>query len=270
MKKVILITGCSRGLGKALAESLQKENFVYAGIRDFEKSKEQIFLWRKTFPNIKAINLDITSEDICQKAVKDIYRKEKKLDVLINVVGYSKSGALEEFTVEDYQKILDTNAVGAFRLLKEVVPLMKKQKKGRIINITSLNGLLALPNFSIYCSSKFALEALGLSLRYELSKYGVWVTNIEPGAIYNENKTEEGVKFPHVPVRERFWLVKKLLPMVTERQIVEKVEELLQSTSPPAQVLIGQDTKITILLQRYLPRGLWDRLLRYIWSKQSR
>lgn len=270
MEKTILVTGCSRGLGKLLAEELTKKKYlVYAGIRDLAGSKELIASWKKIYPNIKPIKLDVTSDSDSINVIKEIYKKEKKIDVLINVVGYSKSGSLEQFSVQDYKDILDTNTIGAFRLIKEVVPLMKSRKSGRIINITSLNGLLALPNFGIYCSSKFALEALGLSLRYELLKYNVWVTNVEPGAIYNKDKIEKGIKFSHVPVRERFWIVKKLLPMVTEEQVVKKVENLIDNPCPPSQTVVGRDALITTTLQKFLPKSIWDRLLRFIWSKQN-
>lgn len=270
MGKTIFVTGCSRGLGKLLAEKLAKKNYlVYAGIRDLVGSKELITSWKKIFPNMKPVKLDVTSDDDCSRVVKQLISKEKRLDVLINVVGYSKSGSLEQFSVQDYKNILDTNAIGTFRLIREVVPLMKSRKSGRIINITSLNGLLALPNFGIYCSSKFALEALGLSLRYELARYNVWVTNVEPGAIYNKDKTEKGIKFPHIPVRERFWIFKKLMPMVTEEEVAETIAEVIESPRPPAQVILGRDAQITTFLQRFLPKAVWDRLLRYVWNKQN-
>ena len=266
--KVVLVSGCSRGLGKMLAESLAKKDYVvYAGIRDLEGTKELTSSWKKLLPNIKPVKLDVTSDADCEKAVGEIYKKEKRLDVLINIVGYSKAGPLEQFSVEDYKNILDTNAIGAFRLIRQVVPLMKKQKKGKIINVTSLNGLLALPNFGIYCSSKFALEALGLSLRYELVRDNVWVTNVEPGAIYS--KDGNAVKLPHTPVREKFWFLRRFLPMIEREEVVKAIEKLIANPSPPAQIILGPDALATTFLQKYLPGFIWDKLLIYVWARQN-
>jgi len=267
--KVVLISGCSRGLGKMLVENLAKKKCeTYAGIRDLEKAKELISSWKKELPNIKPVKLDVTSDADCEKVVRAIYKKEKKLDVLINVVGYSKAGPLEQFSVEDYKDILDTNAIGAFRLLRQIVPFMKKHRSGKIINVTSLNGLLALPNFGIYCSSKFALEALGLSLRYEMARNNVWVTNVEPGAIYN--KDESSVGLPHTSARERFWFLRKFLPMIKAEEVAKAIEKLMENPSPPAQVILGADASVTTFLQKYLPGFIWDKLLIYVWSRQNK
>ena len=268
MNKIFLVSGCSKGLGKAIAENFaSKNNKVYAGIRNFIEAKGLIACWEKTFPMIVPVKLDIVSDFDCKKNVQSIINKEGHLDVLINVAAYGHTGATEQFTVEDYTNILNTNTVGAFRLIREVVPFMKSRKSGKIINITSLNGLLALPNFGIYCSSKFALEALGLSLRYELSSSNVWVTNVEPGAIFN--KTESGGKLPHISARDRFWVLKKLFVMVTQEEIVKRIEKVVDDKLPPAQMIIGRDATTTTYLQRFLPRNLWDWLLRFIWTKQN-
>ncbi len=265
MKRVILISGCSRGLGRKLAETLAAQNFiVYAGMRKTEEIKESKSVWENSLPDLRPIKLDVGLDSDCQKAIKEIIAKEGHLDILINNAGYTLSGPTINFTSQEFLDIINTNTIGAFRLIREVVPQMQLKKNGRIINITSLNGLIALPNFGLYCSSKFALEALALSLRYELKQDGIWVTNLEPGAI-----TREGVvkKLPHVPAREKFWIIKKLMPMVSEEEIVKKIKKIIEEPKPPAQVTIGRDAKILTFLAKLLPQKDWDSLLSFVWQR---
>ena len=153
--------------------------------------------------------------------------------------------------------------------MREAIPVMKAQRAGRIINITSLNALLALPNFSTYCASKFALEALGLSARYELIRHGVRVTSIAPGAIAHDGGGERAKPLPHRSARERFWIIRTLMPMITQETICRVVAKTIERRSPPAEIIVGRDAWITTSLQRFLPRVLWDRLLTYVWSRQS-
>lgn len=266
MPQVILITGCSRGLGKLLAETLASKGFVvYAGVRKLEDVSRLKSLWESSHLAIHPVKLDITVDKNCKEAVKRITVNEKHVDILINNAAYALAGPTDQFTTQEYLDILNTNAVGAFRLIREVIPQMRSQKSGRIINITSLNGVLSLPNFGIYSSSKFALEALGLALRYELKSSNIWVTNIEPGAI--AQKTKSTKKLPHVPAREKFWIIKKLMPMVTQEEVVKAIEGVISSQKPPARVILGRDAQITTFLQRFLPQRLWDCLLSFVWRR---
>lgn len=264
MSKVVLITGCSRGLGRLLAETLASKGFiVYAGVRKPEDIGHLKSVWRDSHPIIYPIKLDITVDKDCKGVVRRIVVNEKRFDVLINNAAYALAGPTDQFTTQEYLDILNTNAVGAFRIIREVIPQMRSQKSGRIINITSLNGVLSLPNFGIYSSSKFALEALGLALRYELKSSNIWVTNIEPGAI--AQKTESTKRLPHVPAREKFWIIKKLMPMVSQKEVIEAIEKVVNSPKPPARVILGRDAQITTFLQRFLPQRLWDFLLSFVW-----
>ena len=265
MSQVALITGCSRGLGKLLAETLASKGFVvYAGVRRPKDIKRLRSIWKDSHPTIHPIRLDITVDEDCKEAIRDIVANEERIDVLVNNAGYTIVGPTESFTTQEYLDILNTNTVGAFRLIREVVPQMRSQKSGRIINITSLNGLLALPNFGLYSSSKFALEGLGLTLRRELKSEGIWVTNIEPGAVVK--KTKPGKKLPHKPAREKFWLIRKLMPMLTQGEVVETIERVINSSRPPGRVIIGRDAQITTFLQRFLPQRVWEFFLDFVWK----
>lgn len=266
MSQVVLITGCSRGLGKLLAETLALRGFVvYAGVRKSTDIRKLKSVWKNSYPNLHSLKLDVTLGRDCRRVVKKIVANERHIDVLINNAGYTLVGPTDRFTTQEYLDILNTNAAGAFRLIKEVVPQMRSQKSGRIINITSLNGIVALPNFGLYSSSKFALEALGLAMRYELKNRGIWVTNIEPGAIARETRPTK--KLPHVPAREKFWLIRKLMPMITQKEVVKAIEKVISDPEPPARVILGRDARIVTFLQKFMPQRLWDLLLSFIWQK---
>jgi len=266
MSQVFFISGCSRGLGKCLAETLSSKGcIVYAGIKKSEDINKLKSSWAYSHPGIHPIKLDITIDKDCKKAVKKIVANEGKIDFLINNAAYVLTGPTDFFTAQEYINILNINAVGAFRLIREVTPQMRFQKNGRIINITSLNGILALPNFGLYSSSKFALEGLALALRYELKKDNILVTNIEPGAI--ANKIVLSKKISHIPAREKFWLIRTMMPMITQEKVIREIEKVINSPKPPARIILGRDAKITTFLQRFLPQRLWDYLLSFIWQK---
>lgn len=258
MEKIILVTGTSSGLGKAIAKELSLGNIVYAGARNLGKVPAG--------KGLKPIKLDITSELDCRNAVERIIKEEGRIDVLINNAGYGIVGPTTDFSSEDFLKILNTNPVGAFRLIKRVVPYMKKQKSGKIINITSLNGLISLPNFGLYSASKHGLHALGVALHYELRKYGIWVTNLAPGAIASYEKSSKAL--PHKPAREKFKILKFLMPMVTRSSVADKVEKLIDSSNPPVEVIMGADARITTFLKRFLPSFAWEYLMSLVWNKK--
>ncbi|KKT67800.1 MAG: putative short-chain type dehydrogenase, partial [Candidatus Curtissbacteria bacterium GW2011_GWC1_44_33] len=218
MRKIVLVTGCSSGLGQKLAQNLSGKHEVYAGARDLEKIQVS-----NKF--IHPIRLDITNDSECPLA-----------------------GSTSNFEPQEYKNILDTNAVGAFRLMRLVIPGMKSRKSGKIINITSLNGLVSLPNFGLYSSSKFALEALGQALRYELAKDNISVTNVAPGAILSTSL--KGKSLPHRSAREKFFLLKILLSMITQEDVVTEIGKIIDSPHPPGRVILGRDAKITYFLQK--------------------
>lgn len=179
MQKVALVTGVTSELGSSIVKNLSNSCVVYAAARDINSVAKG--------KNIRPVRLDITKGNDCKEVVEKVIKEQKKIDILVNCAGYTIVGPSLGFSTEDFLAILDTNTIGAFRLIKQVVPHMIERSYGRIINITSMNGLVTLPNFGLYSASKHALEALGLSIRYELSGKNVWVTNVAPGAIFSKS-----------------------------------------------------------------------------------
>lgn len=271
MDKVILISGCSSGLGKYLAESLEKKKYkVYAGIRNYKKRSDLIEFWKNNYSSITPIELDINYDKSCSSCINEIIKKEKHIDVLINNAASIKNGLAINSKIEDLINILNTNVIGAFRLIKKIVPHMIKNGGGKIINITSLNGTLALPNSSLYCSSKFALEALGISMRYEVSKNNIWITNLAPSVIKTNNINIKNKKIIDKSLREKNFILKKIMPMVTYKSISKKIDLIIMKKKPPARVQIGSDSFFFSFFQKVLPNNLFDFIIRYIWNKKSK
>lgn len=269
MKQVVLVSGASSRLGRGVVRELARRGMVvYGGVRGGsststrekrEIEKELEVEWRKL--GIRKVKLNVLSDRDCVRAVKEIVRREGGINVLVNNAGYTLSGPTLEFNAEEVEKILMTNVVGAWRLTKEAVGVMRGKGGGKIINVTSLNGLVSLPNFGVYSASKQALEALGEALRYELAEEEIWVTNVAPGAILMEG----GAKMRHRPAREKFKLLAWVLPMVKIETVARKIAEVAESKRPPLRVLIGRDVKLVYNLKRFLPGYLWERLMMGVW-----
>lgn len=181
MKNVILITGASSGMGKDFAIELLKDgNIVYGAARRVDKMDDIKAL------GVKVLEMDVTDDASMVKGVESIIKTEGRLDVLINNAGFGSYGALEDVSMSDAKYQLEVNVFGAARLIQLALPSMRKYKYGRIINISSIGGKVALPFGGWYHASKFALEALSDTLRNEVKQFGIDVVVIEPGGIQSE------------------------------------------------------------------------------------
>src|ERR1700748_2769420 len=181
MKKVILITGASAGIGKEFAKELLKDgHIVYGAARRVEKMEDLRQL------GVKVLAMDITDEASMVKGVETILKTEGKIDVLINNAGFGSYGAIEDVPISDARYQLEVNVFGGARLIQLVLPSMRKQHWGRIINISSIGGKITTPLGGWYHASKFALEGLSDSLRNEVKQFGIDVVVIEPGGVKSE------------------------------------------------------------------------------------
>lgn len=176
---VVLITGCSSGIGRASALRFANNSKfrVYATMRDTRKWTEP------SLNNLFLMNMDVTSDVSVRSAVKSIEDKEGKIDIVVNNAGYGIAGSLESVSVQEAQSVFDVNVWGVVRVLQEVLPAMRKAKRGHVINISSTSGIRGIPCFEMYTGSKFALEGITDSLRYTLAPYGVSVTNLNAGPV---------------------------------------------------------------------------------------
>jgi NAD(P)-dependent dehydrogenase (short-subunit alcohol dehydrogenase family) len=176
MSKVILITGCSTGIGRHLVQRLTELGYtVVATARKIETLDD--------LPAALKLPLDVTQSDSVNRAVVCTIAQFGRIDVLINNAGYTILGALEEVSDEQTKRIFDVNVFGALRMIRAVVPHMRNQRSGRIINISSIAGKLSTPVNGTYSATKFALESLSDALHLELVPFGIQVVLVEPGAI---------------------------------------------------------------------------------------
>ena len=179
MKKTVLITGASSGFGKASAKLFQNEGWnVIAAMRSPEKEDEL-----KDSENLHLVKLDVTDLESIKKSVEQGLEKFGTIDVLINSAGYGLIGVFESSDEAQIQKQFEVNVFGLMNVTKAILPAMRKQKKGVIINISSFGGVTASPFTSLYNSSKFALEGFSEALYFELSSFGISVKIVEPGSV---------------------------------------------------------------------------------------
>lgn len=183
-KKVAIVTGSSSGIGLETSLMLAENGFnVYATMRDLSKSEKILKMADNKKLQIEVGQLDVTSEQSVENAISAIVESEGQIDVLVNNAGYGLMGPAEELTIDELREQFETNLFGVLRTTKKVLPVMRKNQQGTIINMSSIVGKIGIPTMSGYVSSKFALEGLMESMRYELEPFGIKVVLIEPGVI---------------------------------------------------------------------------------------
>lgn len=181
-RKTILITGTSTGFGRDTAETLARAGHrVFASMRDIGgKNRAHADALRQQ--SIEVVELDVSNDESVDNAVGEILARSGRIDVLINNAGIASAGVTESFTSDQVKVVFNVNVVGLFRTTRAVLPTLRRQKEGLIINVGSILGRVTFPFFGIYGASKFAVEALTDSLRYELSQLGVDVALVQPSA----------------------------------------------------------------------------------------
>lgn len=184
MSKVYLITGTSSGFGRALAEAvLSRGDNVVLAARKLADLEELVAQHKD---NAIAVKLDVTNESDRQQAVKSAIDKFGRVDVLANIAGQGSLGALEEFSSEQIRQQFEVNFFGVLEMTRALLPVMRQQKSGHILNLTSIGGLASVGGFALYCATKFAVEGFSEALRDEVKPLGIKVTIVEPGAFRTE------------------------------------------------------------------------------------
>lgn len=184
MSKVVIITGCSSGIGFATALEFARHDYVvYATMRDLSKKASLQEIAKSQNLSLRILALDVTDQNSIDEVISKIETEEGRIDLLINNAGYGLFGSLEDTSIEEMKEQFETDYFGAVRMIKKVLPLMRKTHSGKIINLSSLVGLVGFPFCSSYVATKFALEGLVESLRFELRKLGIQLSLIEPGVV---------------------------------------------------------------------------------------
>ena len=191
-KKVAVVTGSSSGIGFETSLLLARNGFyTYATMRTPDKSKAITNLKQKEKKlSLKILQLDVISDKSVKEAIQNITNEQERIDVLVNNAGYALVGPFEELSIEEFKEQFETNLFGVIRVTQAVLPIMRRQRNGTIVNISSIAGKIGFPLTSAYTSSKFALEGLSESMAYEIEQFGVRIILIEPGVIktnFNNN-----------------------------------------------------------------------------------
>ncbi len=242
-KKVWFITGTSSGFGRALAEEvLAKGERVVATARKPEVLQDLV----EKYPDTAlAIKLDVTNIENAKNSVREAVSKFGRIDVLVNNAGYALVGAVEESSDEQIRRQFDTNFFGVLNVTREVLPVLREQKSGHIVNIGSVVGISAAPSMGIYSATKFALEGLSEALAGELAPHGIKTMIVEPGpfstdgfanAAFAESPLPEAYPSP-VQLAENFQEFKNIAgdPVKAVRVIIEAVE----AENPPFRLPLG-------------------------------
>lgn len=261
MKKVVLITGGSSGLGKAIGEFLFEKGFtVYGTSRNPNNYKDS------SFP---ILALDVNKGETILQAVEKIISNDNRLDILINNAGAGITGPIEEIPEIEIKNNFDTNFFGPINVIKAVLPQMRKQQSGLIINITSIAGYMGLPYRGIYSASKGALELLTEAYRIELKNYNISVTNLAPG----DFATNIAAGRYHAPLLDnspyKIPYGKTLELMNTHVKnggnpnvVAEKVYKIINTKNPKGHYKVGAFMqKFSVVLKQILPDTIYEKLL---------
>tara|TARA_B100000029_G_scaffold344181_1_gene336635 strand:- start:2219 stop:3052 length:834 start_codon:yes stop_codon:yes gene_type:complete len=184
MGNVALVTGCSSGIGLETAVSLAREgHFTYATMRNMKKSGDLDKIVNDEGLPIKILQLDVDDEESVDNALGKIMDEKGRIDTLVNNAGWGMWGTVEDVSIEEFKQQFETNFFSIIRMIQKIAPVMRKQKSGNIVNVSSVAGRIGFPVTPAYISSKFALEGLSECLRFELGSFGINVIIIEPGVI---------------------------------------------------------------------------------------
>ena len=184
MDKVALVTGSSSGIGFETSLALARNGYhTFATMRNLGKDEKIKQIIEKEDLSIEILELNVDSEESVNRAIKTVSEKKGRIDVLVNNAGYGMWGTVEDVSIDEFKEQFETNFFSIIRLIQKVAPIMRKQNSGNIVNISSVAGRIGFPVSPAYISSKFALEGLSESLRFELMPFGINVIIIEPGVI---------------------------------------------------------------------------------------
>jgi short-subunit dehydrogenase len=261
MKKVVVITGGSSGIGKSIGEFLHGKGFeVYGTSRNPERIANSVF---------PLIALDVRDKVSIQKAMAEVIQKSGRIDVVINNAGVGITGPIEEIPTEEIKNNFETNLFGPIEVMKAVLPQMRLQQSGLIINITSIAGYMGLPYRGIYSASKGALELITEALRMEVKSFGVKITNVAPG----DFATNIAAGRYHAPVIQGSAYE---IPYVTTlktmdkhvdsgsnpNEMAEAIYKIIQNPNPKVHYKIGVFMqKFSIVLKRILPDKAYEKML---------
>jgi NAD(P)-dependent dehydrogenase (short-subunit alcohol dehydrogenase family) len=257
-KNVALVTGSSSGIGFETALLLARAGFhTYASMRNLEKSKNITEIANTEKLPLQVVQLDVNDDRSVKDAIDKIVAEEnKRIDVLVNNAGYGLFSPIEDIAIDQLKEQFETNFFGVVRVTKEVLPIMRKQRKGTIVNVSSVGGRVGAPLNSAYIASKFALEGLSESMRYELKEFGINIVIIEPGVIktnFMENIKSADARSEYADLIGRalkgFGKMMDSNSSSPPKLVAEAILNAITSKEPEIRYVVGEDAKSIMKLR---------------------
>ncbi|CUA80658.1 oxidoreductase [Anoxybacillus suryakundensis] len=266
---VALVTGASSGFGLLVSVALAREGYrVVASMRN-RQNKEMlatVACEAGVYDQIEVVSLDVTDFAAAESVVSDVINRYGRIDVLVNNAGFAVGGFVEELELEDWKRQFATNVFGLVAVTKSVLPVMRTQRSGKIINISSISGRIGFPAMGSYVASKFAVEGFSESLRLEMLPYGVYVVLIEPGSfktnIWSKGLQEMSVRSGSPYEKEMKTIVQyvnrvaKTAPPPDE--VIRQIIKVVQSPTPHLRYPVGRGVALTLMLKNLLPWKWWE------------
>jgi short-subunit dehydrogenase len=282
--KVAVVTGSSSGIGFETSLLLARKGFyTYATMRNLNKSQKINDVVEKENLPLKILQLDVTDDKSVKDAIRQITDESSRIDVLVNNAGYGVMGAVEDLSIDEFKSQFETNFFGVIRVTKEVIPIMRNQGSGNIINVSSVGGRIGIPLNTAYISSKFAIEGFSESMRYELEQFGIDVILIEPGVVKtnffenadvvvnnndNNTSTTNNITSPYSQLTQK--LFEGFEPMLNSSSssvssdVAEVIYQAIESNNRDVRYPVGKDA-VSIIKTR---QNLSDKELEN-WIKES-
>ena len=271
---VAVVTGSSSGIGLAASLALAKNGYVtYATMRNLSKQDSIQSVAEKEHLSIRTVQLDVTDENSVKNAIQSILSESGRIDLLVNNAGYGMTGAFEDIGMDEIKSLYETNVFGVIRVTQAVLPIMRKQGSGRIINISSGAGRIGYPGGSAYVSSKFALEGLSESMAFEVEQFGIKTVLVEPGFIrtnFAENiVTAKKAQDPNSPYSQTMTQMKssshrrRMIENAPDADLVASViVEAATAKEPNLRYLAGKDVQQMVAAKKSMSDEEFQNMIR--------
>ncbi|MEI7769090.1 MAG: SDR family NAD(P)-dependent oxidoreductase [Chloroflexales bacterium] len=265
---VVLLTGASIGLGRVTAEVLSASGFSVFGTSRTPKPDPS--------RPYAMLPLDVRSDESVAACVQAVLERTGRLDMLINNAGFGLTGAIEEASLDQAKGLFETNFFGAVRMVQAVLPLMREQRRGTIVNVSSIGGIVASPLRGFYSASKHALEGYTEALRHEVKPFGIHVALVEPGVFQSsfDAATQEPARplGAYAALRQRAgaFFADQIATGADPRAIAHVILRILRDPNPRLRHLVGADARMLALSKRTQPEALLEAQIRWIFRLDNR
>lgn len=257
---VILVTGASSGIGKATAQFLSKQGHTVYGTGRSLTHLEKV-------NDFTGLNLDVTNPESITNSINDIIKLSGKIDVLVNNAGLGIAGPIEETPISDINQVIETNVKGVINMVKAVAPIMRQQKSGYIINITSIGSKFSLPYRGIYCASKFAVEGISEALSMELRPFNIKVCTVAPGDVatnINNNRLHTNIENTAYPTYKSVvvQINNEVSHGISPMKIGKKIQHIINTKQPLLHYRVATPMqRFSVVIKRIMPGRWFEKLI---------